>query len=241
MVQTIPFLVAKALGDDGKVADLKRIWARRPSTPIQRNGRAAKQTNKQTIKQSSARRAGLAPQCSRLVCSRWRAAVLIARAGDARRAVAVRLQRRGHDPLGQGAVAALLRQPSVPQDQGRAQAVRAHSRRALFRGIASPGSKPQSQGCRHRRHRCVFLFGLQPAFIDQIHDTIKTQIPHSSKSTCACYGQIYFKAWRTASGSAPATRRCRLLLQFIRVGKRKATGCNLWSAQCPLRARHAGC
>ena len=47
VVQTIPFLVAKALGDDGKVADLKRIWARRSSTP----------TNKQT---NSLQRAGLA-------------------------------------------------------------------------------------------------------------------------------------------------------------------------------------
>lgn len=50
------------------------------------------------------------------------------------------------------------------------------------------------------RKFCVYLFGLHPTLISDIHDTIKQQLPFCSKHMCELYGEIYFKAWRTASG-----------------------------------------
>lgn len=50
------------------------------------------------------------------------------------------------------------------------------------------------------RKFCVYLFGLHPTLIADIHDTIKQQLPFCSKHMCELYGEIYFKAWRTASG-----------------------------------------
>ena len=50
------------------------------------------------------------------------------------------------------------------------------------------------------RKFCVYLFGLHPSLIVDIHDTIKQQLPFCSKHMCELYGEIYFKAWHTASG-----------------------------------------
>ena len=50
------------------------------------------------------------------------------------------------------------------------------------------------------RKLCVFLFGLHPAFIDDIHAVVKQQLPYCTKRNCEYYGEIYFKAWRGASG-----------------------------------------
>jgi hypothetical protein len=50
------------------------------------------------------------------------------------------------------------------------------------------------------RKFCVYLFGLHPTLITDIHETIKQQLPFCSKHMCELYGEIYFKAWRTASG-----------------------------------------
>ena len=50
------------------------------------------------------------------------------------------------------------------------------------------------------RKFCVYLFGLHPTLIADIHETIKQQLPFCSKHMCELYGEIYFKAWGTASG-----------------------------------------
>jgi hypothetical protein len=45
-----------------------------------------------------------------------------------------------------------------------------------------------------------FLFGLQPQLIDEIHQTIRSQILCNRKSLMETYGSIYFRAWKEASG-----------------------------------------
>eukprot|EP01047_Picozoa_sp_COSAG01_P026012 COSAG01_NODE_1661_length_9583_cov_37.367356_6_plen_1155_part_00 len=50
------------------------------------------------------------------------------------------------------------------------------------------------------RKFCVYCFGLHPSFIAEIHATIKQQLPYASKHSCELFGEIYFKAWRSASG-----------------------------------------
>eukprot|EP01119_Soliformovum_irregulare_P001617 TRINITY_DN11343_c0_g1_i1.p1 TRINITY_DN11343_c0_g1~~TRINITY_DN11343_c0_g1_i1.p1 ORF type:complete len:679 (-),score=214.77 TRINITY_DN11343_c0_g1_i1:86-2122(-) len=46
----------------------------------------------------------------------------------------------------------------------------------------------------------VYLFGLSPPFVDELHMTIKAQVPTSRKSILEAYGNIYYKAWKAASG-----------------------------------------
>ncbi len=46
----------------------------------------------------------------------------------------------------------------------------------------------------------VYLFGLHPPYIDDIHMTIKAQLPTCSKALLESYGEIYFKAWKVATG-----------------------------------------
>ncbi|CAB3996367.1 Condensin-2 complex subunit G2, partial [Paramuricea clavata] len=43
-----------------------------------------------------------------------------------------------------------------------------------------------------------YLFGMHPTFTEEIHKTIKNQIPTCPIGTLVGYGEIYFKAWRAA-------------------------------------------
>ncbi|KAL6047782.1 Condensin-2 complex subunit G2 [Balamuthia mandrillaris] len=47
----------------------------------------------------------------------------------------------------------------------------------------------------------VYLFGLYPPFIDDLHATIKAQLFSSNKTMLKAYGEVYFKAWRSAEGA----------------------------------------
>ena len=66
----------------------------------------------------------------------------------------------------------------------------------LLRCFAHPLLLKTTEG----RKICVFLFGLHPTFIDDIQTVIKQQLPYCTKRTCEHYGEIFFKAWRNASG-----------------------------------------
>jgi condensin-2 complex subunit G2 len=46
----------------------------------------------------------------------------------------------------------------------------------------------------------VYLFGLFPPFIDELHNTIKAQIRTGRKSILEVYGDVYYKAWKAATG-----------------------------------------
>jgi len=46
----------------------------------------------------------------------------------------------------------------------------------------------------------IYLFGVHLPFIDQIHLTIKAQLPICPKSLLDAYGEIYFRAWKVAQG-----------------------------------------
>ena len=114
ITQTMPYLVARALDEDGKVGDLKRVYA-------------------------------------------MRASLLLLEFQD----------------------------PSI-----------ASMKDLLLRCFVHPLFLKTAEG----RKFCVYLFGLHPSFISDIHATVKQQLPYASKHTCELYGEIYFKAWRTASG-----------------------------------------
>jgi hypothetical protein len=49
------------------------------------------------------------------------------------------------------------------------------------------------------RNFLVFLFGLAPDFIEDIHATVKNQVPHATPATLAIYGDIYLKAWKESA------------------------------------------
>lgn len=46
----------------------------------------------------------------------------------------------------------------------------------------------------------TYLFGLLPSFIEELHATIKSQLANCKPSMIEAYGEIYFKAWKAASG-----------------------------------------
>jgi hypothetical protein len=54
------------------------------------------------------------------------------------------------------------------------------------------------------RRFVVFLFGLQVGFIEDIHATIKNQVPHASHEALSAYGDIYLRAWRDSAGAPGA-------------------------------------
>ncbi|XP_029192981.2 condensin-2 complex subunit G2-like [Acropora millepora] len=45
-----------------------------------------------------------------------------------------------------------------------------------------------------------FLFGLNPELSKEFHKTIKNQIPYCAVNSLRLYGEVYFRAWRVASG-----------------------------------------
>jgi len=47
--------------------------------------------------------------------------------------------------------------------------------------------------------------GLHPPFIAELHRAIKAQIPVCRKSLRDLYGEIYFRAWRAASGASSSS------------------------------------
>lgn len=50
------------------------------------------------------------------------------------------------------------------------------------------------------RRFLAFLFSLHPSFVDDIHETVKNQMP-STRRVHASYGEVYFKAWRASEGA----------------------------------------
>lgn len=60
--------------------------------------------------------------------------------------------------------------------------------------------KPLVLRCAEGRKLLVYFFGLHPPFIAELHRAIRAQIPACRKSLREIYGEIYFKAWRAASG-----------------------------------------
>jgi hypothetical protein len=46
----------------------------------------------------------------------------------------------------------------------------------------------------------AFIFHLHPRFVDDIHMAIKNQIPSSKPAVLKAYGDVYFRAWRSAEG-----------------------------------------
>lgn len=46
----------------------------------------------------------------------------------------------------------------------------------------------------------AFLFGLQPQLVDALHIQIKQSLPGCSKDEVLAYGEVYFRAWKMASG-----------------------------------------
>ncbi|EOD05699.1 putative condensin, partial [Emiliania huxleyi CCMP1516] len=65
--------------------------------------------------------------------------------------------------------------------------------------------KPLVLRCAEGRKLLVYLFGLHPPFIAELHRAIKAQIPVCRKSLRDLYGEIYFRAWRAASGASSSS------------------------------------
>lgn len=110
------------------------------------------------------------------------------------------------------------------------------------------------------RRFLAFLFGLHPGFIDEIHATIKNQLP-CAKSMVDAYGEVYFRAWRGATGvyltrveqgciqdfmelaimsAVPATYSCLRTILARFVAEKKQAGVDemllrLYVLDCPCR------
>ena len=54
-----------------------------------------------------------------------------------------------------------------------------------------------------------FLFGLHPVFVEDLHQTVRSQLPHCPKAHLEVYGEVYFRAWRLAAGPYLKVRRSR--------------------------------
>ncbi|XP_046846432.1 condensin-2 complex subunit G2-like isoform X2 [Xenia sp. Carnegie-2017] len=65
---------------------------------------------------------------------------------------------------------------------------------ALLQCIAHPVFLKIEEG----RKFLSYLFGLHLSFMEEIHKTIKKEIPMCNISTLIVYGEIYFKAWRAS-------------------------------------------
>ncbi|XP_027038917.1 condensin-2 complex subunit G2-like [Pocillopora damicornis] len=46
-----------------------------------------------------------------------------------------------------------------------------------------------------------YSFGLNPGLAKEFHKTIKNQIPYCTMNVLSLYGEVYFRAWRVASGA----------------------------------------
>ncbi|PRP88264.1 putative condensin-2 complex subunit G2 [Planoprotostelium fungivorum] len=46
-----------------------------------------------------------------------------------------------------------------------------------------------------------YLFSISPMFIEEIHEMIRSQLPHCRKSIQKIYGEIYLEAWKEAEGA----------------------------------------
>ncbi|CAH1776019.1 unnamed protein product [Owenia fusiformis] len=50
------------------------------------------------------------------------------------------------------------------------------------------------------RRFLAYIFGMNPNFIEDLHKTIKNQLPGCSSCLLEWYGEVYFRAWRSATG-----------------------------------------
>ncbi|XP_070535793.1 condensin-2 complex subunit G2-like [Ptychodera flava] len=87
-----------------------------------------------------------------------------------------------------------LRQSLLLHDFGANQSV--ELKQMLEQCIISPVYLKADEG----RRFLSFIFGMNPTFIEQLHKTIKMQIPSCTKTMIKSYAEIYFRAWRAASG-----------------------------------------
>ncbi|CAM9691545.1 unnamed protein product, partial [Sphacelaria rigidula] len=51
----------------------------------------------------------------------------------------------------------------------------------------------------------VYLFGIHPSMVLDIHEVIKQQLPGAKRSVLATYGEIYFKVWRGVDAEKQST------------------------------------
>ena len=51
------------------------------------------------------------------------------------------------------------------------------------------------------RKLVAYFFGLHVPLIGELHRAIKAQVPSCRKSQREQYGEVYFRAWRNASGT----------------------------------------
>ncbi|EDQ85542.1 uncharacterized protein MONBRDRAFT_34252 [Monosiga brevicollis MX1] len=65
--------------------------------------------------------------------------------------------------------------------------------------------EPQFLNVLEGRRFLSFLFGLHLNFTEQLHTNIKSTLPHCPKSFISAYGEIYYRAWRGASGAYQTT------------------------------------
>lgn len=49
------------------------------------------------------------------------------------------------------------------------------------------------------RRLLTYLFGLHPALVADIHETVRSQLPYAKKKLVQAYGDVYFRAWKAAS------------------------------------------
>ncbi|XP_033625419.1 condensin-2 complex subunit G2-like [Asterias rubens] len=62
--------------------------------------------------------------------------------------------------------------------------------------VTRPNYLKQDKG----RRFLSFLFSLNLAFTERLHKAIKSQLPSSPRAQIDFYGEVYFKAWRVATG-----------------------------------------
>ncbi|XP_077993869.1 condensin-2 complex subunit G2-like [Glandiceps talaboti] len=87
-----------------------------------------------------------------------------------------------------------LRQSLLLQDFGEGKNL--DLKEMLNQCMASPVYLKSDEG----RRFLSFSFGMNPTFIEQLHKTIKTQLPYCPRTIVKSYAEVYFRAWRAASG-----------------------------------------
>ncbi|XP_074647754.1 condensin-2 complex subunit G2-like isoform X2 [Tubulanus polymorphus] len=56
--------------------------------------------------------------------------------------------------------------------------------------------------CEEGRKFLTFVFSLNLNFMDELHETIKSQLPCCPRTFLECYAKIYFNAWKAASSDS---------------------------------------
>ena len=85
-------------------------------------------------------------------------------------------------------------------DYNIADASSRHLRELLLEAARTPCYYKAQEGVKF----LAFLFTISPAFVVQLHNSIKRLIPGASVPVASAIGEVYFRAWRSCEGTFKA-------------------------------------